>query len=220
MGRLDLLATLVPSLTLLIVVAAIVVAVAILGRTASDQERAWWASLGGLLTMRAIYWSAGMATIFYLPGVFYAAGGVTRAFIASDGWRWRRWACLRFDMARRGPTPPVAAGSCDGRQSRPCSFSRDLWARSLSSCRYWRTCHPWPLPVATTSSLFAYYLRGIEGTQILTLILVATGSGIVYGLARRLIDVNLFSLGAVESDRLTSCYLAASRPIAAWRQCW
>ena len=73
-GRLDLLATFVPPLALLTVVAAMIVAVAILGRTASDQERAWWAGLGGLLAMRAIYWSAGMATIFYLPGVFYAAG--------------------------------------------------------------------------------------------------------------------------------------------------
>jgi len=77
--RLDLVATLVPPLALLIVVAAVVVEVAVLGRAAGDAERAWWAGVSALLTERASYWIAGMATILYLPGVVFAAGGMTRA---------------------------------------------------------------------------------------------------------------------------------------------
>ena len=64
---------------------------------------------------------------------------------------------------------------------------------------------------------FAYYLRGIDGTSILTLLGIALGFGVLHALARRLIDVNLFSLCALEADRLTRCYLGASRPISAWR---
>jgi hypothetical protein len=219
-GRLDLLATLVPSLALLVVVAAIVVAVAILGRAASDQERAWWAGLGGLLTMRAIYWSAGMATIFYLPGIFYAAGGVTRAFIAIG---WSAMAVLGLlavpYASSRSETARDRWLLCWASVAAAIFFAGLLGATALFVSLLAN------MPSLTAAgrddiSPFAYYLRGINGTQVLTLILVAAGSGIVYGLARRLIDVNLFSLAAVESDRLTRGYLAASRPIAAWRQRW
>ena len=218
-GRLDLLATLVPPLVLLIVVAAMVVAVAILGRAASDPERAWWAGLGGLLTMRAIYWSAGMATIFYLPGVFYAAGGVTRALIAIG---WLATAVLGLLAVRYASSRPERAGGwlmwCAA-VAAAIFFTGLLGATALFVSLLAN------MPSLTAAggndmSPFAYYLQGVERTQLLTLILVAAGSGIIYCLARRLIDVNLFSLGAVESDRLTRGYLAASRPIAAWRQRW
>ena len=44
--------------------------------------------------------------------------------------------------------------------------------------------------------------------------------GILYALARRLIDVNLYSLTAFDSDLLTRFYLGASRPATAWQERW
>ena len=67
---------------------------------------------------------------------------------------------------------------------------------------------------------FGYYLRGMDGTSILTLVMIAIGAGILHALARRHVDVNLFSLSALDTSRLTRCYLGASRPNAAWRARW
>ncbi len=219
-GRLDLVATFVPSLALLVVVAAVVVAVAILGRTASDAERAWWATVGGLLTKRATYWTAGMATIFYLPGVFYAADGMTRSLI---GLGWLATAAMSLFAVRYVAHRQQAAGGgwllwCAALAA--AIFFTGLLAATALFVSLFANMPSLRAPVAADIGPFAYYLRGIEGTSILALALLAAGSGILYALARRLIDVNLFTLGAVESDRLTRCYLAASRPIAAWRRRW
>ena len=78
-------AAIVPALALLVLVAALVVEAAVSGRAASDRDRAWSAAVSALLTKRAIHWIAGMAAILYLPGVVFAAGGITRAVIAV-GW--------------------------------------------------------------------------------------------------------------------------------------
>ena len=67
---------------------------------------------------------------------------------------------------------------------------------------------------------FAYYLQGIVGTSLLKLIVLAVGFGLLYAFARRRIDVNLFSLGALNADWLTRAYVAASLPVAAWRRRW
>ncbi len=83
LGRLDLAATFIPPLSLLIVVAAVVVAVALAGRAAGDAERAWWAATSATLTKRAICWIAVMATLLYLPGAVFAVGGLARTAIAA-----------------------------------------------------------------------------------------------------------------------------------------
>jgi Catalase len=219
-GRLDLAATFIPPLALLIMVAGVVVEVAVSGRAASDAERGWCVALCSLLTKRAIYWIAGMATILYLPGVIFAAGGMTRAAIAVG---WLATAGLgvvigRYVLPRR-----------DGARARLLTLLASLAARVFFVGLLGATALFVSL-FANTPSLtapgrdddgpFAYYLQGIEGTDVLALLFLAIGFGIVYSLARRLIDVNLFSLDALEAGRLTAYYLGASRPIRAWQARW
>jgi len=220
LGRPDLVATLVPSLALLIVVAALVVEVAVLGRSASDAERAWWVGVSALMTKRAIYWTAGMAAILYLPGVIFAAGGMARAAIAA-GWLGAaalgvlmgRYVLLRRDGGRGGWLTRLASVAAQ-------VFLVGLLGTAALFVSLFANMPSLTAPGGDDDGPFAYYLQGIEGSSILTLALIATGFGILYGLARRLIDVNLFSLCALDADRLTRCYLGASRPISDWRARW
>jgi len=109
LGRPDLVATLIPPLAVLIVVAALVVKVAVLGRSAGDAERAWWAGVSALLMKRAMYWTAGMATILYLPGVVFAAGGLARA-AGAVGWL----GAAAFAVLAGRYVPPRREGSRGG----------------------------------------------------------------------------------------------------------
>jgi len=220
LGRLDLIATFVPPLALLIVVAAMVVEVAVLGRAAGDAERAWWAGVSALLTKRAIYWIAAMATILYVPGVVFAAGGVTQVAVAVG---WLGAGALGVLVGRyvlpRPERAPAAWRTWLASVAAQIFFAGLLGATALIVSLFANMPSP-TAPGGDDDGPFAYYLRGIEGTSILTLLLFAIGIGILYALARRLIDVNLFSLDALDAARLTRCYLGASRPIPAWRERW
>jgi hypothetical protein len=219
-GRPDIVAMLFPAFALLIVVAAMVVSVALQGRAASDAERAWRAATAALLTRRAIGWLAATATIFYLPGLLYAAGGLSRAVITLAWLGAAAFALLvcRYVMQRY-------EGAHGGRL---------LWLASLASWVFFAgmlgACGLLVALFANMPSLtapgggdvspFAYYLQGIVGTSLLKLIVLAVGFGLLYTFARRRIDVNLFSLGALNADWLTRAYVAASLPVAAWRRRW
>ena len=85
LGRLDLVATVIPALALMIMAAALIVELAALGRAAADGERAWRTVVSARLTKRAIVWLAGMATILYLPGLVFSAGATAQT-AAVLGW--------------------------------------------------------------------------------------------------------------------------------------
>ncbi|MFI5457641.1 MAG: hypothetical protein ACHRXM_19535 [Isosphaerales bacterium] len=220
LGRLDLMATLVPSLALLIVVAALVVEAAVLSRAAGVAERAWRAAVSAVLTKRAIDWIAGMATILYLPGVVFAGGGLARAAIAA-GWLGAAAFGLlagRYALARR-------ESALAGRLTRLASVAAQVFFVGLLGATALLVSLLANMPSLTApggndDGPFSYYLRGALGTSILTLLMIAVAFGILYVLARRLIDVNLFSRCALDADRLTRCYLGASRPIPGWRARW
>jgi len=219
LGRPDLVATLIPPLAVLIAVVALVVEVAVMGRSAGDAERAWWAGVSGVLTKRAISWTAGMATILYLPGVVFAAGGMARA-AGAVGWLGAATLAVlagRYVLTRReGGRGWLARLASVAAQV----FLVGLLGAAALFVSLFANMPSLTAPGGDDDGPFAYYLRGIEGSSILTLLVIATGFGILYGLARRLIDVNLFSLCALDAGRLTRCYLGASRPITAWRERW
>jgi hypothetical protein len=220
LGRLELVAALVPPLALLILVAALVVEAAVSGRAASDADRAWSAAVSALATIRAIYWITGMAAILYLPGVVFAAGGMARAAIAMG---WLGAGAIGVLMGRHAP--PKRQSARAGWPTWLASVAAQVFFVGLLGAT--------ALPVSLLANMpsltapggddagpFAYYLRGIEGTSILTLVVIAIGAGVLHALARRLVDVNLFSLSALDAARLTRSHLGASRPNAAWRERW
>jgi hypothetical protein len=219
-GRPDLVALFVPALALFVVLAAMIVEVALIGRAASDAERGWWVEVGTLMTKRALCWAGALAIVFYLPGVVYAAGGVTRVVI---GLGWLAAAGCGLFAARR-----LAQGDESGRRG---------WLVALANIAGWlfligllgasgllvslfANMPSLSAPGGDESGPFAYYVQGIVGTSFLKLFVLAVILAVLYVLARRRIDVNLFSLGAIDADWLARAYVAASVPAAAWRPRW
>lgn len=97
----DLLATFAVPIVLLVLVAASVVEVALLGRSMAEAEREWWARLCGWFGIAAIAWMVTIGTVVYAPAVLLMAGPWLRSAIAS-GWllttaagcsrvAWDRW---------------------------------------------------------------------------------------------------------------------------------
>ena len=219
-GRPDLIATFAPPLTMMIAVAALIVQVAALGRVIDEAEREWWARISARLTRTALFWIVGMATIIYLPAVFLGAGPIFRSLIAT-GWVATAAAGV---LSGRFVTPKTQ-GDAALRLTQLASIAAQVFLVGMLGA------------VALVGSMllnmpglfdprgddltrFAYYLEGVKGTSALSLILLAGGSSILVLVAGRLIDVNLFSLNAMYANRLTRCYLGASRPMSSWADRW
>ena len=220
LGRLDLAATFIPPLSLLIVVTAVVVAVALAGRAAGDAERAWWAAASATLTKRAICWIAVMATLLYLPGAVFAVGGLARTAIAAVwlgigafGVLAGRYVLRRHDTARAGWLALTASIAAQ-------LFFAGLFGAAGAFVSLLANVPSPAAPGGDDVAPFAYYLQGIEGTQVVTLLGLAIGFGLLYSLVRRFFDVNLFSLGSLDAAWLSRCYLGASRPMPAWHARW
>ena len=67
---------------------------------------------------------------------------------------------------------------------------------------------------------FGRYLQGVRGTGFLELFVAGVASLVFFLAGSRLIHTNLFSLHAMYANRLTRCYLGASRPSPLWRRRW
>jgi len=219
-GRFDLAAMIVPALALLIVVAAAVVEVSVAGRAATDAERAWWSALTVCLVKRAISWIVALATILYLPGVLFAGGPVTRAAVVG-GW----FAAGAFGVLVGRYVPMSLHRARAAWLTWLASLAAQVFLLGLLGAAAWFVSMFANVPSPTAPGgddlgSFAYYLEGLEGTSIVTLVAFAVGFGFLTALSRRVIDVNLFSLDALEAGRLTRCYLGASRPIPAWPRRW
>ena len=215
----DLMAAFAVPLTLLVVVVSLIVLVAFLGRTIDESEREWWASLSALVTLRALIWIVVMANILYVPGFLVASGPWVRTAVASG---WLATAVLgvvtgRFLLPKaegRGAWSLThARRSCLERLPR-----RPGWAGRLAGLSAGE--YPELEPNVKNLGPFVSYIRGVNGTSTSTLILIGTIAAVLYSLARSLIDVNLFSLNAMYANRLTRCYLGASRPMSAWPTRW
>ena len=66
----------------------------------------------------------------------------------------------------------------------------------------------------------AGYFLGLVGTPFARLGLSLLGAYVLYLVANRFIDVNLFSLHAMYANRLIRCYLGASRRKPRWQARW
>ncbi|MBV8270062.1 MAG: patatin-like phospholipase family protein [Planctomycetaceae bacterium] len=216
--RPDLMATFAPPLGILAVVATLIVLVALLGRKIDEGEREWWARLSAQATLGALSWAGLFATILYVPGLFLAAGPWVRAAVAS-GWVGSAAVGVltgRFILPKlgggRGLTTLLSLVSL--------AFLVGL-AGAVALLVSFLANIPSPMaPSADDLGPFAEYIRGVNGAGILRTLAVGAFSLVLYALARELIDVNLFSLNAMYANRLTRCYLGASRAKTTWEDRW
>jgi hypothetical protein len=218
--RFDLVATFVPALVLLTVVAAMIVQQALAGGAASAGERAWSTAVGGVLTTRAICWMGAVATILYLPGLIYAAIPVVRLALAAA---WIGAGALGVVLGR------------DILHRRSTAVSGWLkWLASISAALFFTgllgfsallvslmvNMPSLTAPGGEDSRPFAYYLQGMHGTSALPLAGMAIALAILYTLARRLIEISLFSRDALDAALLARSYLGASRSNFSWAVRW
>jgi hypothetical protein len=218
--RPDLMAAFVPPGALLIAVASLIVEIALLGRSVSEGEREWSARISALLTKVALFWLTGAAIILYLPGLFLSSGVILRTLIASG---WFGTAVVGVGTGHYLLPKAGKAGALTLTQLAAIAsmvfLAGLLGAVALLGSVLLNTPALYD-PPGTDVGPFGYYIEGVNGTTLTSLILVGSGAVVLYYIARQLIDVNLFSLNAMYANRLTRCYLGASRPLATWPERW
>lgn len=219
--RPDLMATFVPPAALLVVVAAIVVEVALLGRAITEAEREWWARVSARVAMQAVRWAVFSATVLYVPALLLHAGSSVRAAIAS-GWI---GSAVFGVVTGRYVLPRLQEG-------RGLNITRNLAAAAsavfliglfgaVALAVSFLIDSPSPLdPRPEDASPFALYLAGVRGAPLWAIAAYMVGAGVLWQLGGALIDANLFSLHAMYANRLTRCYLGASRPSSLWARRW
>ena len=222
-GRPELAATIIPPLGFLIAVAALVVEVAMLGRTITEAEREWWARLSALLLIAALVWLAALGTIVYVPAAFLAAEIPLRVVLTSG---WLGAAVFGVLLGRYAAPRPASGGSGGGNTLAliaafmPPIFLVGLLGFVSLLVSFLVNMPPLAFPAwGEEWAGVALYLRGFKDTSFWTLVVWLIFTGLLFWISRK-IDVNLFSLNAMYANRLIRCYLGASRPKALWADRW
>jgi hypothetical protein len=216
----DLVAMLATPAMLLVVASAMIVEVALVGRSINEAEREWWSRLGALVTIGGILWILAFAIINYVPALMLGVGLPIRLVITS-GW-----------------VATIIAGVLAGRYARPVSKGGSSVLATIA------TVAPplfmvgilgaisllvsglvndpsvaFPLPGGEQVAI-AHYFKGLRGAGLPSIILWLGSSLVLVWIGSTLIDVNLFSLNAMYANRLIRCYLGASRPKKTWAKRW
>lgn len=216
----DLMATFGMPLALLVVIGSVFVFVGLLGRTIHESEREWWARLSAMGTLTALTWIGVMASVIYVPGVLFASGGWLRTAVAS-GW-----------------LGTAAFGVLTGRYVAPRTNANRTWSlttlASVASMVFLvglvgmvslvvsllANSPSLLVPSEAERTPFQYYLLGVNGGSAGILFIIGVIAATLYTLASDWIDVNVFSLNAMYANRLTRCYIAATRAMSTWRGRW
>ena len=219
-------ATIVPPLALQIFVVAYMAEVALLGREVTEAEREWWARLSALLLIGALSWLLAMATILYVPALFLAAPIWIRIAIASG---WLGSTALGVLAGRRvGPTPGGGGGGGGSVSlgmiaavAPPIFLAGLLGVVSLLVAYLVQDNPPLAFPGrGARVGAVGVYFEGVEGTSVWTLLGWLIFTYVLFSIGSNRVDVNLFSLNAMYANRLTRCYLGASRPKPRWVDRW
>ncbi|HEY2157728.1 MAG TPA: patatin-like phospholipase family protein, partial [Isosphaeraceae bacterium] len=223
-GRPDLVATYATPLGLLAVVAATVVHVGHLGRDIGEIEREWWARLDAWLVIAAIAWVAIFEVVLYLPaavvwiGEDYIGPGVIGGLVTS--WLGTTVAGVLAGSSARTGQPDGSATLEAVAAVAPPIFLIGLFG-GLGALAYVLVDGPLPGPGPGRGSeaLFEYYMK-INSPGFPALAAWAAGLTLLSYFMTRKTEVNLFSLNAMYANRLTRCYLGASRRMSRWADRW
>jgi hypothetical protein len=199
-----------------------VVHIGLMGRMWTDEDREWWARLGGWLTAAALAWTGLCAVVMYAPVFFFwarewliAAGGLSwigasllgvllgrgQFGAVTERGSWRAWALMLAPYAFiAGALILLSYGVhlalllIDGRVLP--EFSEEIgWRQAV-------------LPT----------LIAVSVVPLKTVMIAAATTGVVALVLSWRVDVNVFSLYAFYRDRLIRCYLGASHAAAGERE--
>ncbi len=197
---------------------AVVGHIGLMGRHFSHDSREWWSRLGGWLLLFAVVWATLFSIVFVAPAFFRWAHD---AFIAAGGITWALSTLAGVMLGRGARTSGGSQTTWRDRaaQCMPYVFILGLlgllslgWHHLLTLEALCNTCAR-PAPGAQTHFLQVLLGEAPNFKRIdihwVSLLFVICLAGTVV-LARRL-DVNLFSIYYFYRQRLTRCYLGASR---------
>ena len=213
-------ATFGPPLFIVAVVIAAISNVWLLGPCLKEDEREWWASLTGLLMQFALAWLLLFSILLYgVAGVIYLFGEsrmLAGAFSAA-------WLAVSQGGAMSSQRECSGISSGSGAKG---------WVRKILiaiappiflvglllivSAIVGLLVNPSPVSV-TGMTPAGQYLHAIQATASRPLWIWLGASSAALALALALVDVNMFSLNAMYANRLTRCYLGASRKKEAWK---
>jgi hypothetical protein len=199
---------------------SIIVEVGLLGRAISEAEREWWARLSALMMISSLFWLSASAIILYLPAAILSTGGWSRTILAS-GWVLSTAAGILLGRplpirrkSRQGKSLATFAGLA------PPIFVAGLLGLVALFASWLLNMPGLDAPHDQMTGPFAYYLKGVVGTPFWRIAVCFAITYLCYRIGRQLIDVNLFSLNAMYANRITRCYLGASRSMPGWQRRW
>ncbi len=211
----ELVATVIPPLALLIIVAGQSVEVALLGRLITEAEREWWSRLSAWLLIASLFWTVALVSIVYVPAALLASGPVLRTALAS-GWL----ATTAFGILR-GRLAPPKAGSGDLLGTIAAVVPPIFLVGFLGAVSFFAASLVDMPPLAFPNAHQDWtavdrYFLGVKGASFSTMTGWLIFFAVVCLFGSKRLDVNLFSLHAMYANRLVRCYLGASRPKSRW----
>ncbi|APW59720.1 patatin-like phospholipase family protein [Paludisphaera borealis] len=215
------LATFGPPLAVLLFTAAVYLEVGLLGRFLAEDEREWWATVTSLLLTKAAVWLVVLGTIVYVPWLVlrlnqWAQITLTPALVMG-------WVATSLGAALAGRTgEPNQTQKGSGwilglfLKAAPVVFLIGLL--SGVSWMVWRIV----FESLSVPMKLSWFTEAIERDLVTLPALVAAFLSclLVAAAANILINVNLFSLHSMYANRLTRCYLGASRRKEEWTTTW
>jgi predicted acylesterase/phospholipase RssA len=217
--RPEVMATFAPPACLLVIVAATIFHVAQLRHTIHEEEREWWAYFDAYMVILALAWLAVFGTILYLPAAViainneYIRTGVAAGLVAS-------WAGMTIAGILAGSSRKTGGGGSVPLETiaaiAPPVFLAGLFALLSALVSYLIDS-----PEGGWSNITARaYLHALGNADITIITIWALVLGLFSLLISNVVDVNLFSLNAMYTNRLVRSYLGASRRMGHWAARW
>jgi hypothetical protein len=215
--------TIGPPLALLVVVAAVFVEIWLLGRWQADDLREWWARLCAWLVIIATAWVAFFGVTVYGPMVVQSyVGPYVKSALAAG------WLSLASAGAYAARLPSATPGSSGWvvkllvRAAPPVFLAGLLIAISMAvnavvfeATLVGLDTSAARIALESPSAPFVYWVHLVH-TPIANILLALDVCLLLVTVASLMSNVNLFSLNSMYAQRLTRCYLGASRRKRQW----
>ena len=209
---------------LLVLAAATVVHVAHLGSRIGELEREWWARLDACLLIAAIGWVVVFEVVLYLPAAIvwisedYVRTGIVWGLLTS-------WVGTTVAGILAGSSAKTGGAHNSPRLEAVAMIAPPVFLIGLfgllAVLAYYLVNGPLPSPGPGHGLAGAIeYFDEISSTPLLGLTVWPIGLGLLALLIAYRFEVNLFSLNAMYANRLSRCYLGASRRMSRWPGRW
>jgi len=195
----------------------VVAHIGLMGRDFSHEAREWWSRLGGWVLLCALIWAAVFSIVFIAPAFFKWA---PHWFLNSGGLAWVSATVSGIVLGRSSTTGLAANKTWRDRVAAvaPYVFIVGLiglmaWGLQELLLRFFcvSCAHAIYAPDASFLDVLLKEATFFKAVPIETLLWLAIGSALAATLLAMRVDVNLFSIYHFYRQRLTRCYLGATR---------